>query len=568
MLMAFFVVVACRLGQIRISQSAKLVALAERQHHSSTVLKARRGLIFDARGRVLAGTEDRKSVFVDPALVDDPDIVAKFLGPILGIDHEAIVERLITSPSPRYVLLKRGLSNVEAASIRELKLYGVGLFDEPKRRYPHGSLMAHVLGFVGADGDGLEGVEKQFNKYLRGKDGRLVALRTPSRRSIRSKDDEFVAPVDGDHVVLTLDAVIQGVLESELAGVVDEFDAEGAVGVVMSPQDGDVYAMACVPTYDPNRYGDCPASVRRNRVITDPFEPGSVFKPFIASGVLAEGAVDYDEPIFCHNGEGRFGNRVLHDSHPCGWITFPEILIQSSNIGMAIMGSRIGNRGIHKYVTAFGFGKSTGVGLPGESRGLVNPLSEWTSWSTSSITMGQEIGVTPLQLACAFSVLANDGVLVRPRVLKTILSPTGEARLPVAVPEVVRRVVPTDIARTMSQRVLVEVVNQSFGQVAVLADYHVLGKTGTAQVPHHDKRGYEPGAYVGSFVGAAPASDPQVVALVMVIKPDPGLGYYGRVVAAPAVREILRASLAYLEVPPDKNVVPEVPVDRVAFAVE
>jgi cell division protein FtsI (penicillin-binding protein 3) len=291
-------------------------------------------------------------------------------------------------------------------------------------------------------------------------------------------------------------------------------------------------------------------------VVTDMVEPGSTFKPFVASGALAQGVVTAQETIFCHNGLYVIGRRRLHDVSPHGNMTFKEIIARSTNIGMAIVGGRMGNEGLYDIVDRFGFGDKTGIDLPGESPGALLPLSRWTTYSTSSVPMGHEIAVTPLQLITAFCAIINDGVLLRPRVVRALLTAEGEVLEEFTGPDPVRRVLPTHIARYMTGEVLVAVVNEGSGRRARLPDCQVLGKTGTAQVPREDRRGYEPETYLSSFVGAAPAENPRTAALVMVKKPDPRLGYYGSVVSAPAVREILAGTLAYRQVPPTADATP------------
>jgi cell division protein FtsI (penicillin-binding protein 3) len=353
--------------------------------------------------------------------------------------------------------------------------------------------------------------------------------------------------------VLTIDSVIQGFLEQQVADRVQQFEAQGGVGVVMDPRTGDVLAMACYPTPGPDDRAGLAPSLRRNRVVTDMVEPGSTFKPFVACGALLTGVVSREQTIFCHNGLYVIGRRLLHDSSPHGHMTFAEIVARSSNIGMAIIGERMGNQAIHDIVRRFGFGSKTGIDFPGESPGSVLPLSLWTGYSTCSVPMGQEIAVTPLQLIAAFSAILNDGVYLRPRMVRALLSPDGEVVQEFAGPQPVRRVLPIETARYMSREVLVSVVNDASGRRAALPNYQVLGKTGTAQVPYEGRRGYEPGAYLASFIGAAPADDPRVVVLIMIEKPNPGLGYYGSVVAAPGVREVLAATLAYLQVPTHRD---------------
>ena len=492
-------------------------------------------------------------MFADPSGIEQVAQTAAAVAAILHLDAGEVEESIRHGRSPQFCWLKRLVPTAEAEAIRRAKIPGIGLINEPVRHYPEGTTMGHVLGFGGTDGQGLEGIELARDDHLRGTDGQVWRVRDVRRRSMRVSDDDTrrgTAPIDGGHVVLTLDSVIQGFVEEQLADRVGQFEAESGVGVVMDPRTGDVLAMACYPPFAPAEYARCDPQLWRNAVVTDMVEPGSTFKPFVASGALVGEAVSRTETIFCHNGLHVIGRRRLHDASPHGRMTFAEIVARSSNIGMAIIGQRMGNAAIHEIVRRFGFGEPTGIDFPGESPGSVLPLSKWTSYSTTSVPMGQEIAVTPLQLVTAFCAILNDGVLLRPRVVRALLSAEGEVVEEFVGPGPVRRVLPIETARYLSKEVLAAVVNDGSGRRAALPDYQVVGKTGTAQVPYEDRRGYEPEAYVASFMGAAPADDPRVAVLVMIRKPNPRLGYYGGVVSAPAVREILAETLAYLQVPP------------------
>jgi len=544
---------AGRLLHINTALSPKLTAMMKSQQQSRSVLKARRGTVFDVRGRVLAGSRELPSVFVDPARIEDVTETAATAAAILHLDPGEVEDRIRHSAAPRFCWLKRRVPLAEADALQRTTVPGIGLIDESVRHYPQETSAGQVLGFVGEDGQGLEGIELAHDAHLRGTDGHVWTVRNVRRQSIRASEDQdrrAADPIDGGHVVLTLDSVIQGFVEQQLADRVQEFQAESAVGVAMDPRTGDVLAMASYPPFAPAEYDRYTPAMRRNRVLTDMVEPGSTFKPFVASGALTQGVVSRTEKIFCHNGLYVIGRRRLHDASPHGDMTFAQIVAKSSNIGMAILGDRMGNEAMHDIVRRFGFGEPTGIDFPGESPGSVLPLSMWTSYSTSSVPMGQEIAVTPLQLIAAFCAILNDGVLLRPRVVRALLSPEGKVLQEFAGPDPVRRVLPTETARYFSQEVLVAVVNDGSGRRAALPAYQVVGKTGTAQLPYEDRRGYEPDAYVASFVGAAPAEDPRVAVLVMIRKPNRSMGYYGGVVSAPVVREILAQTLAYLQVPP------------------
>lgn len=549
-----------RLSYIQACMRPKLLEWAQQRQSSTIPLPGRRGHILDCRHRVLAGSHDQSTVFADPLMVKDHGDAAERLAPLLEMPAKAIREKLDRSASARYVVLKRGVSAEIAREIRGLHdLAGVDVCNEPARVHAMGSLAAHVLGFVGADGVGLEGVELSCEKYLRFKPGRRVVYWDARRENAMFQDPEgYVPPRDGSDVILTLDAAVQEIVERELARTVQKFKAESALGVVMNPKTGEILAMACSPTFDPEQPGKSPPQVRRNRILTDPVEPGSIFKPFIMVGALADNLTRPTEVLFCHNGLYVIGKRLLHDHHPYGNLTIEQVITKSSNIGMAIIGQRMGNKRMYDTLRSLGFGQVTGIDLPGESEGLLMPLRFWNSYTTTSVPMGQEMALTPIQLATAFSALVNGGRLPRPHVIAGIVDERGEVVEDRRPQEDRGQAIDPVAAETMKQ-ILIKVVNEGTGKPSSLDHWQVMGKTGTAQVPwppevrrQTKRKGYEPDAYLGSFLAAAPAADPAVVVLVMVRKPDRRIGYYGGTVSAPAVKVILQEVLAYLNIPHDK----------------
>lgn len=547
---ACFIGLSVRLIYIQTEMGPHLRAYRDDQQTMSIRLEARRGLILDTQGRILAGSETTSSIYVDPALISDVDQVSSQLAPILGLAPKEISESINIRRHKRFVRLAREASSAQADAVRALSHPGVGVMPEAHRTYPHGSLLAHVLGFVNIDGAGLEGLELQYDTLLGGQPGGYETECDNRRRPIRSTAAGVRHPVDGRHLVLTIDLVIQAFMEEAIKNAAEEFRAESAVGIAISPASGDVLAMACYPTFDSNHIAEYPAEVRRNRCLTDPVEPGSCFKPFILAAALAERVARLDEYVDCGDGVWSFDRRVLHDTHANGRITFEEVLIKSSNIGMGHLGTRLGNNRLYGYLRDFGYGKPTGIDLPGENGGIVFPIKRWSAYSKTSIPMGQEIAVTPIQLVSAFAALANGGELLQPRIVRAALDPVSPAPLGEMAKAKSRRVIPEPIALAVAQGVMVRLVNETHHKVQ-LAQYQALGKTGTAQIPRCNRRGYEPDAYLSSFLGAAPAHDPQIAVLIMVRKPKKSLGYYGGTVAGPAVRNVLAQTLAYWNVPPD-----------------
>ncbi len=549
-------VLACRLVYIDTTDGRKLLAHRERQQSRTMVLPARRGLIVDRQGCILAGSMQCPSVFADSTIITDPEETAKMVSAVLGIPVEVILDQIVQGQEKnnRFVVLARRILPVEEEALRayhrDNKLRGIGLFDEPRRVYPNGRLLAQVLGFVGRDNEGLEGLERFYDDTLTGTAGRRSVKCANNRQAIWSSGEDIKEPEQGFHVVLTIDLIIQEMLEQRVADVLEDFEAESAVGIIIDPRSGDILAMTSQPTFDPNRFSSSNAELYRNRCLTDPVEPGSVFKPFIVAAALSEGVATPQEEIDCGEGYYYFGKRRIRDTHPNGVITVEQILVKSSNIGMGKLADRLGNTHLHDYVCRFGFGRQTHVDLPAENGGILNGLSRWSGYSTQSVAIGQELAVTPIQLVSAFGALVNGGTLYRPRVVSRIIDPESLVHYE-QPPTVVRQVLDPDIARTVAQRMMVRVVDESHHDIHSRS-YSILGKTGTAQVPRTDGRGYEPDAYLSSFIGAAPAAQPRLAVVVMVRKPKVSKGYYGGLVAGPVVRDVLESALSYLNVPPDK----------------
>jgi cell division protein FtsI (penicillin-binding protein 3) len=559
--MALLLGLGGRLVYINVELRDRLLTIAERQRRSSTVVPARRGMILDRRGRVVAATEYLPDVFVDPARIGDIDELAALLGPPLNLPADRVKQKILARPGSQYVVLATRVDDIAAKAVRALNHVAVGLDEHPVRTYPLGESMAHVLGWVGSEGTGMDGIELAFDQHLRGKDGRRGTIRDARRRGIMPSDESPIPPVDGGHVVLTADAEIQRITEVALARGVDSVKAQSGVAVVMSPATGAVLAMACYPSFDPVNAARTPPKIRRNQAVTDPTEPGSTFKPFIVCKALEGSYVSTTELIDCHMGRHHFGSREIVDAHPYGMLDLKGILTHSSNIGMVTIAERMGNPALYEIVRRFGFGEKTGIDFPGESDGVVRPLRKWGRLTTQSVAIGYEISVTPLQLVTAFSAIANDGILLRPRLVHQLLGPDGLVVRENENPVVVGRAVPSNIARRMSHEFLASVVEDGSGKAAKLEGYRVLGKTGTAKLPFENRKGYETGAYMGAFMGAAPLRErgaPELAVVVMIRRPDPTLGYYGGAISAPVVGEILQHSLAYLEVPPDDESVASV----------
>lgn len=551
-----FAGLGARLVYINTALRPRLLAIAERQHQGRSVLPARRGMILDSRGRVVASSRREPDVFVDPSRAPDLDQLVVDLGSRLNLPPKQILDRLRKKPNSRYVVVASRVDDAEVEGVEDLKHPAVGFTERELRAYPLGSSMAHVIGFVGRDGSGLEGVERYYESHLRGRDGQRRTIMDARRRPLWHASEPADLPVDGGHIVLTLDAEIQRITEQALEAAIVEFDAESGVAIVMVPRSGDVLALANWPSFDANEGTQSSLDIRRNRALVDPVEPGSTFKPFVACGALDGGFITPTDMFDCEMGTCAFGSRVIKDTSPHGMMDLAGIMTFSSNIGIAKIGQRMGNGALYHTVRRFGFGEPTGIDCPGEGIGKVRPLRRWSpslSQSATSVAMGYEVSVTPIQLLTAFCGLINGGELIRPRVVKQLLHADGSIASQPRHDEPMRRGATRKTANYVGRELLTTVVEQGTGRRAQLDRYKVMGKTGTPKLLYPGGKTYEPGAYQPVFIGAAPASDPQVAVLVMVHRPNASRGYYGGVVAAPAAAKILDWTLDYLGVPPDRT---------------
>ncbi len=499
----------------------------------------------------LAVSRQVPSCFADPLLIEDNQLaeVSIAVGRILQRDARDIQQTLIQRRSKRFVWLQRRISESQAEAIEQLHFRGVGIVPEWTRDYPSGSLAATVLGFRRIDGVPGGGLELTQDRFLTGADGRRVVLIDARRRPIGPLPAESCPPQDGGSVFLCLDAVIQDYLQQAVTDSLQQFSGQWGVGVVADPQTGAILAMCSLPGYDPNAYNTADAATMTNRVVTTPFEPGSIFKPLITAGAVEAGAVRYEDKIFCENGVYRAhrGGRITDHGESHGPLSVADGVILSSNICLAKVGEKLGNNQIHEIVRRFGFGESTGVELPGESGGIVRALAKWDGYSLRRVPFGQEISATALQLTMAFCSLANGGVLLKPYLVDTIADAEGRV-IYRGGRRVVRRVIsPPVAAQTLA--VMQQVVEQGTGKPCRMSRWTCFGKTGTAQIA--GQGGYVPDAYVGSFLGGAPVNHPRLVCLISIYHPVKSKGYYGSKVAAPFVKEVLQRSLTYLGVPDD-----------------
>ena len=532
-----------RLGWLQVVRHADLAALAERQYSRTVLLQAQRGPIVDRQGAALATSSPAESLFAQPRALGDPVRVAARLAPLLGVPEHDIHAQLTSGR--QFVWLRRKLPPATAAEVKALREPGLGFLPEPLRLYPNRELAAHVIGFDGVDG-GLEGIERAFNETLAGTPGKAVVGRDALGREVVT-EATLQAPAPGQGVMLTLDRTIQYLAEREIDAAWRRTQAKAAMAVVMDPRTGDVLAIAIRPTFNPNAFLDVPSrDVWRNRAVTDPFEPGSTFKVILAAAALEEGVVRPDDRIWAENGQITIARTTIHDWKKYGWLTFGEVLQNSSNVGSIKVGLSLGRDRYYRYMTAFGFGAPTGIGLAGESRGLLREPQRWSALSLPTMSIGQEVSVTALQMVAAFGAIANDGVLMQPRLVRAMFDADGrETRRYEPTP--IRQVVSPETARTLT-RLMTQVVAAGTGHNAAIAGYEVAGKTGTAQKLDPVSRRYSRNPGVLSFVGFAPAEAPRFVMLVML--DEPKNEKWGSEAAAPIFSAIGGEVLRYLDVPP------------------
>jgi len=531
-------ILVLRLLYIQVIRYSFYKSIADNQHNVSIEIPSKRGTIFDRNMRVLAVNLNIDSVFANSRAIKNKRLAADLLSKALKTDQEKIYRKLALDKS--FVWIKRKITPEESDAVKKLRIKGIDMVKESERSYPDKSLACHVIGTVDIDNNGLEGLELYYNKYLKGESGWVVSTQDAKRKILESYQFEFIPPKNGFNIVLSIDEVIQSIAERELAAAFEKFHAKAASIIVMDPRTGDVLAMANLPNYDLNNFKNRSQESIRNRSINDFFEPGSVFKIVTASAALEEKAVSLTDKFDCENGEWHIGRRTLHDHTPHGIMTFKEIIEKSSNIGTVKAAAKFGQAIMYKYIKLFGFCDKTGIDLPGEVAGMNRPVARWSGVSMYAIPMGQEVTVTAIQLACAIAVIADNGYIVRPRIVRQITDPSGRVikDFPVIVP---RRVISTDTVLKM-RSALKGVVETGTGKKAKLEDYAAGGKTGTAQKVENGI--YSPDHFVGSFIGFAPVEKPVLAVVVSIDSPHPI--YFGGDVAAPVFKNVVNDSLRYL----------------------
>lgn len=537
----FLIICIARLFIIQFLRAGSLSDKARRQHSLFVELEPRRGTIYDSSLRPQAVNTSVDSLYASPQEIPDKDkeTIIKQLTYILNLDQAFLRDRIYRKKS--FVWLARKISPDQSQEIKKLKIKGLGFIRESKRCYPNGYLASHTIGFAGLDNAGLEGIELYYDKYLKGEPGWAMMLRDARQKKI-DISEKMVSPKNGYDVVLTIDEVIQYIAERELDRVFSTFHAKAANIVIMDPHTGAILALANRPTFDLNEYGNASGDLRRNRVICDLFEPGSVFKIVTAAAALEENKVSEEDRFFCENGSYKIANHILHDHRPHGWLTFREVIGQSSNIGTSKVAQVLGKDLIYKYIKLFGFGSKLGIDLPGEISGMSKEPRFWSRVSIAAVPIGQEIGITALQLVSAISVIANGGQLMKPYIVKEIRDQYAEPIRQFS-PKMIRKVISLETAQR-ANKILVGVIEEGTGKLAKIDGISAAGKTGTGQKLEPNGT-YSHSRFMASFIGFAPAEDPAIAIAVVVDEPRPY--YFGGVVAAPVFKNVAQDVLKYLK---------------------
>ncbi len=529
-----------RLFYLQVLSFERFSGLASEQHRKVLKVEPHRGTIFDRYMEPLAINLDVPSVYCEPRNIKDKERTADILSGVLRVDRGDLLEKLRRDKG--FIWVKRKIDDRTAKKVKDLDLPGVHFLNESERNYSNDNMAAHVIGFVGIDNEGLEGLELFFDEKLKGKPGWKHLVRDAKKRAVLFNEEESIPPQNGFNLVLTIDSVVQCIAEEELRKMVREFRASSGSVIVMDPFSGSILALANYPDYDLNASFRAPREFMKNEAVSSVYEPGSVFKIVTASAALNEGTVDFETRVYCENGEYSTGGRILHDYHRYGELSFLDVIAKSSNIGTVKVAQELGEEKVYDYIRRFGFGEKTGVDLPGEVSGISRPPAVWSRSDITTIPIGQGIAVTPLQMVCAISVIANGGYLVRPYVVDRVTTWEGETYR--RFEPVTRRRVLSEYTCEKMKDALRRVVTDGTGRRARSKLYDTCGKTGTAQMVN-PAGGYYPDKYNATFVGFAPMELPAVS--IVVTARDPHPVHFGGSVAGPTFKRITERTLQYLD---------------------
>src|SRR5512139_3295466 len=566
-LLSLYALVVLRAFHIQVLGVKGIRERGEKQYVTTIPLIPKRGVILDRTGSELAVSVATKSVFVQPGKLKSPDLAAELLAP--RVSRPAAELRKLFAAEKGFVWVRRQMPSTAAdEAVREVRealaardpelrgkasaVDGIGTVEEPKRFYPNRELASSLIGFTNLDSEGMEGIELSLNKYLRGERACLSCERDARGRLIVPASSPVDVNSKGHSVTLTIDRNVQHVAESELQAAVERHRAKGGMALVLRPGTGEILAMATAPSFNPNAPAAAKPETRKNRSVTDCFEPGSTFKVFTLASALEMGAVGTEEKVFCENGAYRYAGKVIHDTHRYGWLTVPDVIKYSSNIGITKINDRMDAGRFHEMIRAFGFGTRTGIELQGEVGGLAPSRSAFDSRiRRATISFGQGISVTPLQLATAMSAAVNGGKVMKPYVVREVMDPEGKTVFR-GEPRELRRVLSPKTSATMREILGKVVQEDGTGTQARIKGFLVGGKTGTAQKVEEGTGKYSPTKRIASFIGFLPLQDPELLILVVIDEPKGQV--YGGVVAAPAFNQIAVKTAYYLGVPPTETV--------------
>ncbi|MFA5793618.1 MAG: penicillin-binding protein 2 [Candidatus Brocadiia bacterium] len=535
---------------IQIVRHSKYKAAQISQVYAKTETQPETGAILDRNGKVLALSRLVDSVYAVPGKIQEhPEDVSR-LAQVLGLNYTELTKQINDAVARKklFIWIKRRIDDDASTKLKALKLAGVGFRKEYKRFYPNGAMAGQLIGFRGVDEQALGGVELFCNDQLKGVNGYQYIPRDARQHSYTPIELVEKPPQPGNDVCLTVDAVIQSIVEESLADVAKKYKPSWAGSMVIDPNTGEILAMANYPSFDPNNQQKYSNETKRNRIITDVYEPGSVFKPFVLTAALENDVIHMSDTFNCENGRYKVGKRTITDHKPYGRLSLKDVLAKSSNIGMAKIGLAAGAGKIYPYIKKFGFGQLSGLGFAGEQAGFITPLSKWSNYTLTSVPMGYEISVNSIQLAKAYSAFANGGRLVNPHLISRVVDRKGnviQAWVPLTDTAQTGRIFASAQTRLNVESMLREVVLTGTGTEAKLKSYNVAGKTGTSK--KLNANGKYDNKYRGLFVAYAPVESPRI--LVVMVVDEPKGAYYGGTVAAPNVGKIIDKTLKYLEVP-------------------
>lgn len=535
-----FFAVFLRLTDLMILSHKLLSEKAKQQHIKVEDIQVRRGIIYDKEGRQLALNLELESLYCEPeSLHLDNESINK-LASAMAKKPEVILTKI--PEEGKFAWIERKLEPDVAERVKDLNITGLGFMNEAKRTYPKGKLASHIIGSVGIDNQALEGIELQFDQYLKTRGGKVFFERDAGGRTLSSGVDKEAR---GNNIVLAIDEGLQGIVEREIEKAMVQWRAAAASAIMMDPFTGEILALANRPSYDPNNVGKAKDFEKRNRAITDCYEPGSTFKIVVGIGALEEEIVRPHSLFDVSKGAIEVGGKTIHDVHKYGVLTFKEVIQKSSNVGSIMIGMKLGKERIYKYAKLLGVGEKTGIDLPGEVSGWIQPPEKWSGTSLGAIPIGQEVAVTPLQVLRAYSAIANGGFLVKPHVVSEIISPEGQVLFSFMDNE--RKRILSPKTAEIFREILKSAVEGGTGKKASVEGDEVAGKTGTAQMIDPKTKRYSREKYVSSFVGFVPADNPKFALIVVVYEPKGQI--YGGVVASPVFKDIANQALSYLNIP-------------------